>query len=54
MAAADLEPRRMDVLVRQAIARKMEDRPKEQRLQSRPTGSARGGARCDVEGDDHG
>jgi hypothetical protein len=51
--ADDLEPRRVDVLVRQAIAREVEDRPDEKRLQSRPTGSACGSPCCDVERDDH-
>jgi hypothetical protein len=52
--AADLEPSRMNVLVRQAIAREVEDRPDEQRLEARPADGAQGSARCDVERDNHG
>lgn len=52
--AADLEPRRMDVLVRHAIAREVKERPDEQRLEARPAGGARRGARGDMKRDDHG
>jgi uncharacterized membrane protein YeaQ/YmgE (transglycosylase-associated protein family) len=43
----------MKVLVRQAVAREVEDGPDEQRLEARPAGGARGSARCDMERDDH-
>jgi hypothetical protein len=52
--AADLEARRVDVFVRQAIARKMEDRPEEQSGDPRTAGRAGGSTRSHMEGDDHG
>lgn len=52
--AADLEATRADVLVRQAIARKMEDWAQEERRESRPARGASRGARGHVEHDDHG
>ena len=52
--AADLEATRADVLVRQAIAREMEDWPQEERRESRPARHAGRGARGHVERDDHG
>ena len=51
---ADLEPLRVDVLMRQAIACEVKCRPDEQRRESRPAGRAGGSARCDMERDDHG
>jgi hypothetical protein len=51
--AADLEASRMDVFVRQAIARKVEERSEEQSGEPRPTGRAGGSARSHMEGDDH-
>ena len=51
--AADLEATRADVLVRQAIAREVEDWPQEERRESRPTRRAGRGARGHVERDDH-
>ncbi len=51
--AADLEATRAEVLVRQAIAREMEDWPQEERRDSRPAGGAGRGARGYVERDDH-
>jgi hypothetical protein len=53
-AAADLEATRADVLVRQAIAREVKDRPKKERPESRPARGAGRGARGHVERDDHG
>ena len=53
-AAADLEPARADVLVREAVARKMEDRAREERREPRPAGGARRGAGGHVECNDHG
>jgi hypothetical protein len=38
----------------QAIAREVEDRPDEHRLDARSAGGARRSARCDMECDDHG
>jgi hypothetical protein len=51
--AADLEPTRADVLVRDAVADKMEDRSREERREPRPTGCARRCAGRHVERDDH-
>jgi hypothetical protein len=51
--AADLEATRAEVLVWQAIAREMEDRPQEECRKSRSARSAGGGARGYVERDDH-
>jgi hypothetical protein len=53
-AAADLEATRAEVLVRQAVAREVEDRPQEERRKSRPARRAGGGARGHVQRDDHG
>jgi hypothetical protein len=53
-AAADLEATRAEILVRQAVARKVEDRPQEERRKSRPRRRASGGARGHVKRDDHG
>jgi hypothetical protein len=52
--AADLEATRVDVLVRQAVAREVEDRPEEERREPRSAGGAGRGARRHVERDDHG
>jgi hypothetical protein len=52
-ATANLETTRADVPVRQAVACEVEDRPEEERRESRPAGSASRGARCHVERDDH-
>ena len=52
--ARDLKATRAEVLVRQAVAREVEDRPQEQRRKSRPTRRAGGGARGHMERDDHG
>ena len=52
--ADDLEATRADVLVRQAIAREMEDWPQEERRESRAARGAGRGARRHVERDDHG
>jgi hypothetical protein len=51
---ADLEATRVDVLVRQAIAREMEEWPQEERRESRPARGAGRGAGGHVERDDHG
>lgn len=51
---SDLEATRAEVLVRQAIAREMEDWPQEERRDSRPAGGAGRGACGYVECDDHG
>ena len=53
-AAGDLKATRAEVLVRQAVAREVEDRPQEERRKSRPRRRAGGGARGHVERDDHG
>jgi hypothetical protein len=53
-AAGDLEPTRAEVLVRQAVARQVQDRPQEERRKSRPARRAGGGARGHMESDDHG
>ena len=53
-AAGDLEATRAEVLVRQAVAREVEDRPQEERRRSRPARRTGGGARCHVKRDDHG
>jgi hypothetical protein len=52
--AADLEAARADVLVRQPIAREVEDRAQQERRESRPTGGTGRAARCHVKRDDHG
>ena len=52
--AADLEAARADVLVRQAVAREVEDRPQEERREPRPTGGTGRGARRHMKRDDHG
>jgi hypothetical protein len=52
-AAGDLEVTRAEVLVRQAVAREVEDRPQEERRSSRPARRAGGGPRGHVERDDH-
>jgi hypothetical protein len=52
--AADLEAARADVLVRQPIAREVEDRAKQERRESRPAGGTGRGARRHVKRDDHG
>ena len=53
-AAANLEATRAEILVRQAVAREVEDRPQEERRKSRPRRRAGGGARGHVKRDDHG
>jgi hypothetical protein len=52
--AADLEAARADVLVRQPIAREVEDRAQQERRESRPAGGTGRGARRHVKRDDHG
>jgi hypothetical protein len=52
--AADLEATRAEVLVRQTIAREVEDWSQKERRESRPARSAGGGACGHVECDDHG
>jgi len=52
--AADLEAARADILVRQPIAREVEDRAKQERRESRPAGGTGRGARRHVKRDDHG
>jgi hypothetical protein len=52
--AADLEAARADVLVRQPIAREVEDRAQQERRESRPTGGTGRCARRHVKRDDHG
>ena len=52
-AAGDLKPTRAEVLVRQAVAREVDDRPQEKRRKSRPARRAGGGTRGHVERDDH-
>ena len=51
--AADLEAARADVLVRQPIAREMEDRAQQERTEARAAGGTGRSARRDVERDDH-
>ena len=51
--AADLEVTGVEVFMRQAIARKMNDWPQKERRESRPARSTDGGATCHVECDDH-
>jgi hypothetical protein len=53
-AAGDLKATRVEVLVRQAVARKVEDRPQEDCRNARPARRAGGGARGHMERDDHG
>jgi hypothetical protein len=53
-AAADLEPTRADVLVRDAVAYKMEDRSRDKCREPRASGCARCGTCRYVERDDHG
>ena len=53
-AASYIEATRAEVLVRQAVAREVEDRPQQERRKSRPARRAGGGARSHVERDDHG
>jgi hypothetical protein len=52
--APDLEATRADVLVRQAVAREVEDRAEQERREPRPARRAGRGARGHVERDDHG
>jgi hypothetical protein len=52
-AAADLEATRANVLVWHAVAREVKDGPEEEGRESRPAGGAGGGARRNVERDDH-
>ena len=52
-AAADLEATRVEVSVRNAIARKMENRPKEQSCEPRAAGGTSRSSCRNVEGDDH-
>jgi len=52
-AATDLEAARADVLVWQTIAREVEDRPQENRFDSRPARGTGCGACRDVERNDH-
>ena len=52
--ATDLEAARADVLVRQTVAREVEDRPQQERRGSRPAGGTGRGARRHVKRDDHG
>jgi hypothetical protein len=53
-AARDLKATRVKVLVRQAIACEVDDRPQEESRESRPARRAGGGACGHVERDDHG
>ena len=53
-ATGDLEVTRAEVLVRQTVAREVDDRPQEERRKSRPARRAGSGARGHVERDDHG
>ena len=53
-AACDLEAARAEVLVRQAVAREVEDRPQKERRRSGPARRAGGSARGDVKRDDDG
>jgi hypothetical protein len=53
-AAGYLKATRAEVLVRQAVAREVEDRSQQERCRSRPARRADSGAGCDVERDDHG
>ena len=50
---ADLEATRAEVLVRHAIAREVDDRPKDERRDPRPARSAHCCTGGDVERDDH-
>jgi len=52
-AATDLEPARADVFVRNPVTRKVQDRPEQKRRKPRAAGGPGGGARGDMEGDDH-
>ena len=52
-AARDLEATRAEVLVRQAVAREVEDRPQQERRKSRPARRPGGSPRGHVERDDH-
>ena len=52
-AAADLEPTRVEVSVRNAIASKMENRPEEQCREPRAAGGTSRSSCRNVEGDDH-
>jgi len=52
--ATDLDGSGMDVLVRHAIAREVQQRPDEERRSARPAGRAGGGSRRNMERDDHG
>ena len=52
-AAGDLELTRAEVLVREAVAREVNNRPQEERRKSRPARRAGSGARSHVERDDH-
>ena len=53
-AACDLEAARAEVLVRQAVAREVEDRPQKERRRSGPARRAGGSARGHVKRDDDG
>ncbi len=52
--AADLESTRVEVSVRKAVPRDMENRPQKECCESRAAGGARRGACRHVEGNDHG
>jgi hypothetical protein len=53
-AAADLEPTRVEVSVRNAVARDVENRPQKQCCEPRAAGGTGRSACCHVQGDDHG
>ena len=53
-AAADLEPTRVKVLVRNAVAGDVENRPQQERGEPRAAGSPGRSACRNVEGNDHG
>ena len=53
-AAADLEPKRMKVSVRNAVAGEVENRPQKECCEPRAAGGAGRSASRNVEGNDHG